>query len=108
MKRKRKRNPIDPTAVKMLDQKGRPVTVNLVEAIAGLEGPKYPHVQVFIPPYDTGTGGPSGMMILANVAGALKKANVPPEEVAAFYRGAGISKNYNALLSTIKRWVTVT
>ena len=73
-----------------------------------MSGPKYPHVQVFIPPYDAKAGGPSGMMILANVAGALKKANVPPEEVAAFYRAVGMSKNYNALLSTIKRWVTVT
>lgn len=100
--------PSSPKVGKALPVTGPVVIEQPTTETVVLKSTKYSQVKVFIPPYDAKFGGPSGIQVLANVAGALKKANIPPEEVAAFYKEAGASKNYGALLSTIKRWVTVT
>ena len=63
--------------------------------------PKYPHVKVTL----VGNDG-NAFAILANVAGALKKANVPHEEVQSFYQEA-TKGNYDHLLATCCKWVDV-
>jgi len=65
------------------------------------EGPKYPAIKVRL----VGNDG-NAFAILANVAGALKKANVPHDEVAKFYQEA-TAGNYDHLLATCMKWVDV-
>ena len=65
------------------------------------DGPKYPDIKVRLVGNDS-----NAFAILANVAGALRKANVLPEEVALFYREA-TGGNYDHLLATCMKWVDV-
>jgi hypothetical protein len=63
--------------------------------------PKYPDIKVKL----VGNNG-NAFAVLANVAGALKKAKVPTEEVAKFYQEA-TGGNYDHLLATCMKWVDV-
>jgi hypothetical protein len=62
---------------------------------------KYPEVEVQL----TGQDG-NAFAIMGRVAGALKKAGVPKEEVAEYMKES-MSGDYNHLLQTAMRWVSV-
>ena len=62
---------------------------------------KYPEVEVEL----TGQDG-NAFAIMGRVAGALKKAGVPKEEVAEYMKES-MSGDYNHLLQTAMRWVSV-
>lgn len=62
---------------------------------------KYPEVEVQL----TGTDG-NAMSIIARVGSALRGAGVKNDEVKAFYHEA-MSGDYDNVLSTATRWVTV-
>jgi hypothetical protein len=62
---------------------------------------KYPEVEVQL----TGEDG-NAFAIMGRVAGALKKAGVPKEEVAEYMKES-MSGDYNHLLQTAMRWVSV-
>jgi hypothetical protein len=62
---------------------------------------KYPEVEVQL----TGEDG-NAFAIMGRVAGALKKAGVPKEEVAEYMKES-MSGDYDNLLQTAMRWVSV-
>lgn len=62
---------------------------------------KYPEVEVQL----TGQDG-NAFAIMGRVAGALKKAGVPKEEVAEYMKES-MSGDYDNLLQTAMRWVSV-
>jgi hypothetical protein len=62
---------------------------------------KYPEVEVEL----TGQDG-NAFAIMGRVAGALKKAGVPKEEVAEYMKES-MSGDYDNLLQTAMRWVSV-
>lgn len=62
---------------------------------------KYPEVEVQL----SGEDG-NAFAIMGRVAGALKKAGVPKEEVAEYMKDS-MSGDYNHLLQTAMRWVSV-
>jgi hypothetical protein len=62
---------------------------------------KYPEVEVQL----TGQDG-NAFAIMGRVAGALKKAGVPKEEIDAYYKES-TAGDYNHLLQTAMRWVSV-
>jgi hypothetical protein len=63
--------------------------------------PKYPEVEVQL----TGHDG-NAFAIMGRVAGALKKAGVPKEEVGEYMKES-MSGDYNHLLQTAMKWVAV-
>jgi hypothetical protein len=63
--------------------------------------PKYPEVEVQL----TGQDG-NAFAIMGRVAGALKKAGVPKEEVGEYMKES-MSGDYNHLLQTAMKWVAV-
>lgn len=63
--------------------------------------PKYPNISVEL----SGKDG-NAFAIMANVGKALKRNNVPQEEVEQFY-AEGMSGDYDHLLRTAMRWVVV-
>lgn len=63
--------------------------------------PKYPHVKVKL----TGTNG-NAFVIMGVVSNALRKAKVPEEEIKK-YGEESISGDYDNLLQTAFKWVTV-
>jgi hypothetical protein len=63
--------------------------------------PKYPEVKVKL----VGEDG-NAFAIMGRVAGALKKAGVPKEEVAEYMKDS-MSGDYNHLLQTAMKWVAV-
>jgi len=64
-------------------------------------GPKYPHITVRL----SNTDG-NAFSIMGTVARALRAARVPPDEVRRFYDEA-TAGDYDALLRTCMRWVSV-
>lgn len=62
---------------------------------------KYPHVHVHLSGTDS-----NAFSIMGAVTRDLRRASVPPDEVAAF-REEAMSGDYDALLRTCMRWVTV-
>ncbi len=63
--------------------------------------PKYPEIEVQL----TGQDG-NAFAIMGRVAGALKKAGVPKEEVGEYMKES-MSGDYNHLLQTAMKWVAV-
>lgn len=66
-----------------------------------LEQPKYPEVEVEL----VGQDG-NAFAIMGRVSGALKKAGVPKDEVAEYMRES-MSGDYDNLLRTAMKWVSV-
>lgn len=64
-------------------------------------GPKYPGVQVIL----VGRNG-NALAIIGAVVKALKREGLPAEEVEAF-RVEALSGDYDHLLRTCTKWVTV-
>jgi hypothetical protein len=62
---------------------------------------KYPEVEVQL----SGEDG-NAFAIMGRVMGALKKAGVPKEEIDAYYKES-TAGDYNHLLQTAMRWVSV-
>ncbi len=63
--------------------------------------PKYPEIEVQL----TGQDG-NAFAIMGRVAGALKKAGVPKEEVGEYMKES-MSGDYDHLLRTAMKWVAV-
>jgi hypothetical protein len=63
--------------------------------------PKYPHIKVQL----TGNDG-NAFAIMGAVSKALRRADVPAEEIAQ-YRAASMASDYNNVLFTAMVWVTV-
>jgi hypothetical protein len=66
-----------------------------------MESPKYPDVQVQL----VGEDG-NAFAIMGRVAGALKRAGVPKEEIDVYY-SESTSGDYDNLLRTATQWVQV-
>lgn len=64
-------------------------------------GPRYPEVEVQL----TGEDG-NGFLIMSRVGVALRDAGVPRDEVDK-YRQEASASDYQNLLATTARWVTV-
>ena len=62
---------------------------------------KYPEIEVQLSERDG-----NAFAIMGAVSKALRRARVPQEEIAAF-RSECMSSDYDALLRTCMRWVTV-
>lgn len=62
---------------------------------------KYPDIEVQL----TGQDG-NAFFVLGSVQKALKAAGVPKEEIDAFFNEA-TRGDYDALMQTVMRWVTV-
>lgn len=65
------------------------------------EGPRYPEVEVEL----VGQDG-NAFAILARVQGAMRRAGVPKADLDAF-RDEATSGDYNHLLQTCTRWVSI-
>lgn len=65
-------------------------------------GPKYPEIAVQL----TGNDG-NAFAVLGSVTRAMQRAGIPKEERDAFVAEA-TSGDYDALLQTAMKWVTVT
>lgn len=63
--------------------------------------PKYPKIKVKL----SGEDG-NALNVLARVQVALRKANVPADEIRVFAKEA-MDGDYNDLLSTCRKWITV-
>ena len=63
--------------------------------------PKYPEIEVPL----SGVDG-NAFVIIGVVQRAMRKADVKPEEIAAF-REEAMAGNYDHLLATCMRWVDV-
>lgn len=63
--------------------------------------PKYPDIVVNLSGNDS-----NAFAILGNVKRSMKKANVPSADVDAFFEQA-MSGDYDELLQTCHRWVTI-
>lgn len=63
--------------------------------------PRYPDVTVRL----SGEDG-NAFAIVGAVSGALRRANVPPEEIDV-YRAESTAGDYDNLIRTALRWVTV-
>ncbi|AGT12990.1 hypothetical protein KAYACHO_86 [Mycobacterium phage KayaCho] len=68
---------------------------------AEADGPKYPEVEVEL----IGQDG-NGFLIVSKVQRALRQAGVPADEVTAYVNEA-TDGDYDDLLATTMRWITV-
>jgi hypothetical protein len=73
----------------------------LGKKFVGIDAPKYPEIEVAL----VGEDG-NAVAIMGRVSNALKKAGVSQDEINA-YLDESMSGNYDNLLATAVKWVSV-